>query len=123
MRRGSERRPPLADQVLFRGVRLVDPAGDHDGVTDVLIEDGSVAALGRGTTAASGTKVVEADGLAMAPGLVDLHAHLREPGYEHKETVETGSRAAAAGGFTAVCAMPNTDPVADNVAVVREVQL
>jgi dihydroorotase len=66
--------------------------------------------------------VLDCDGLVMAPGLVDLHAHLREPGLEHKETVETGSRAAAAGGYTALCAMPNTDPVADNIAVVAEVR-
>ena len=66
--------------------------------------------------------MIDGDGLVLAPGLVDLHAHFREPGFEHKETVETGSRAAAAGGFTAVCAMPNTDPVTDNVALVAEVR-
>jgi dihydroorotase len=99
----------------------VDPASGHDGVTDVMIEDDAVAAVESGVTAGRAT-VVDGDGLVMAPGLVDLHAHLREPGFEHKETVETGSRAAAAGGYTAVCAMPNTDPVADNVAVIAEVR-
>jgi dihydroorotase len=102
-------------------VRLVDPASGHDGVTDILVEDEVIGAVESG--AAEGRAiVVEGAGLVMAPGLVDLHAHLREPGFEHKETVETGSRAAAAGGYTAVCAMPNTDPVGDNVAVIAEVR-
>ena len=110
----------MPDRFLFRGIRVVDPAADHDAVVDVMVEDELVAQVGPGL--ASGTaSVIDGAGLVMAPGLVDLHAHLREPGCEHKETVETGSRAAAAGGYTAVCAMPNTDPVADNVAVVAEV--
>jgi dihydroorotase len=108
-------------KVLFRGVRLVDPVSGHDGTTDVLIEDESIASLGAGIEA-EGATAIDCDGLVMAPGLVDLHTHLREPGFEHKETIETGTRAAAAGGFTAVCAMPNTDPVADNVAVIGEVR-
>ena len=111
----------MPDRFLFRGVRLVDPAAGHDGVTDVLVEDEVVASVGAGLPAEPGTSVVEGDGLVLAPGLVDLHAHLREPGFEHKETVETGTRAAAAGGYTALCAMPNTDPVADDVSVVQEV--
>jgi dihydroorotase len=106
---------------LFRGVRLVDPASGHDAVTDVLVEDELVAEVGT-RAAASKAEVIDADGLVMVPGLVDLHAHLRQPGFEHKETVETGARAAAAGGYTAVCAMPNTDPVADNVAIIAEVR-
>ncbi|HJP67025.1 MAG TPA: dihydroorotase [Actinomycetota bacterium] len=111
----------MAKGLLFRGVRLVDPASDHDEVTDVLIEDETISSIERGAAAAKAT-VIDADGLVMAPGLVDLHAHLREPGFEHKETIETGARAAAAGGYTAVCAMPNIDPVADNVAVIGEVR-
>jgi dihydroorotase len=102
-------------------VRLVDPVAGYDGVTDVLVEDEMVAGTGADVSA-SGAAVLDCDGLVLAPGLVDLHAHLREPGFEHKETVETGTRAAAAGGYTAVCAMPNTDPVADNVAIVAEVR-
>jgi dihydroorotase len=109
-------------RVLIRGARLVDPGAEFDGVTDVLVEDELVAAVGDGLAAPSGAEVIEGDGLVLAPGLVDLHAHLREPGFEHKETVETGSRAAAAGGYTAVCAMPNTDPVADNLSVILEVR-
>jgi len=108
-------------RTLFRGVRLVDPASGQDGVTDVLIEDELVASVGPGSSHGK-AEVIDADGLVMAPGLVDLHAHLREPGFEHKETIGTGTRAAAAGGYTAVCAMPNTDPVTDNAAVVAEVR-
>ena len=107
--------------VLFRGARLVDPASGQDRITDVLVEDETVAAVDPGPAPAR-AEVVDVAGLVLAPGLVDLHAHLREPGHEHRETVETGSRAAAAGGYTAVCAMPNTDPVADNLAVVAEVR-
>jgi dihydroorotase len=106
---------------LFRGVRLVDPASGVDAPVDVLVEDELIADVGTGVEA-GGADVIDGDGLVMAPGLVDLHAHLREPGFEHKETVETGARAAAAGGYTALCAMPNTDPVADNVAIVAEVR-
>jgi dihydroorotase len=112
----------VPSRVLFRGVRLVDPAAGHDGVTDVLIEDETISAVGKDAIAGSKVDVLDCDGLILAPGLVDLHAHLREPGFEHKETVETGTRAAAAGGYTAVCAMPNTDPVTDNAAVVMEVR-
>jgi dihydroorotase len=111
----------VPSRILFRGVRLVDPASSRDGSTDVLVEDDAVAAVEPGIDPGRAT-VVDGEGLVLAPGLVDLHAHLREPGFEHKETVETGSRAAAAGGYTAVCAMPNTDPVADNVAVIAEVR-
>jgi len=110
----------VPSRVLFRGARVVDPAGGRDEVLDVLVEDEQVADLGREVSAGR-AEVVDAAGLVLGPGLVDLHAHLREPGFEHKETVETGARAAAAGGYTAVCAMPNTDPVADNAAVISEV--
>jgi dihydroorotase len=106
--------------VLFRGARLVDPAAGHDDTTDVLVEDSLVAQVGSKLDAGR-AEVLDCDGLVVAPGLVDLHAHLREPGREDAETVESGSRAAALGGYTAVCAMPNTDPVADHLAVVLEV--
>ena len=106
---------------LFRGARLVDPASDHDAVTDVLVEDETVEAIGHDLDP-RGTELIDAEGLVLAPGFVDLHTHLREPGREDAETVETGSRAAALGGYTALCAMPNTDPVADTAAVILEVQ-
>ncbi|GAA5201958.1 dihydroorotase [Rugosimonospora acidiphila] len=88
--------------------------------TDLLIRDGVVAAVGRDAVAA-GAEVIDAGGLVALPGLVDLHTHLREPGREDAETVESGSRAAALGGYTAVCAMANTDPVADTAGVVEQV--
>jgi dihydroorotase len=105
---------------LFRGARLVDPAAGHDGTSDVLVRDSLVAEVGS-RLEAGGAEVLDCDGLVVAPGLVDLHAHLREPGREDAETVESASRAAALGGYTAVCAMPNTDPVADHLAVVLEI--
>jgi dihydroorotase len=103
--------------LVLRGGRVIDPSQDHDSVTDVLIEDGKIGALGRGASQ-EGAEVVDVTGKVVTPGLIDIHVHLREPGREDVETVATGARAAAAGGFTAVCAMPNTDPVTDNQAAV-----
>jgi len=100
---------------LVKGARVLGAAA-----SDVLVRDGVVAEVGRGLSAA-GAAVLDADGLVLLPGLVDLHTHLREPGREDAETVETGSRAAARGGFTAVHAMANTDPVADTAGVVEQV--
>jgi dihydroorotase len=108
-------------RLLIRGARLVDPASGHDGEADVLIEDETVDEIG-GDLAARGAEVLGAEGLVLAPGFVDLHTHLREPGREDAETVETGTLAAALGGYTAVVAMPNTDPVADTAAVILEVR-
>ena len=109
----------MTRRILVRSGRMVDPASGRDEVADLLIEDGRIAAADGST---SGASVVDADGLIVAPGFVDLHAHLREPGREDKETIETGCRAAALGGYTAVSAMANTDPVADNAAVIHEVR-
>src|SRR3989449_11742584 len=89
-----------------------------DGAADVLIQDGKIASVGRGLAAPDGAIVRNVKGSVVTPGLVDLHVHLREPGNEDEETVASGARAAAAGGFTAICAMPNTDPVTDNQAAV-----
>jgi dihydroorotase len=105
---------------LLKGGRLVDPARSFDGRADVLVDDEEIRDVGQGLSAA-GVTVVDCDGLVVAPGLVDLHAHLREPGREDKETVESGSRAGAVGGYTAIAAMANTDPVADNAAVIQEI--
>ncbi|MBO8136557.1 MAG: dihydroorotase [Desulfotomaculum sp.] len=85
---------------------------------DILVENGVITGIGPGLEAA-GARVIEADGKYVCPGLIDMHVHLREPGFEHKESIATGTRAAARGGFTAVACMPNTKPVADNAAVVR----
>ena len=105
---------------LIKGGRVVDPATKTDRVADVLLENGVVSAVDDGITA-EGADVIEAAGRVVAPGFVDLHTHLREPGREDEETIATASAAAAAGGFTAICAMPNTDPVADNASIVEKV--
>lgn len=108
----------MSDTILLRGGRVVDPSQDLDDVRDVLLRDGRVASSAPSLEAPEGARVVECAGLVVAPGLIDVHVHLREPGEEHKETIATGARAAAAGGFTAVCAMPNTDPPIDDPAAV-----
>jgi dihydroorotase len=110
----------MSRRTVLRGGRLVDPASGHDGVADVLLDGAVVAEVGPGLEAA-GAREVDCGGLVVCPGFVDLHVHLREPGREDAETIETGSRAAALGGYTAVCPMPNTDPVADNAGVVEMV--
>jgi dihydroorotase len=107
-------------RVLVRGGRVVDPVQDLDGTLDVLIEDGVVAAVGE-KLAAKGADVIDAEGLVVTPGFVDIHVHLREPGQEYKETVRTGTMAAAAGGFTAVACMANTLPVNDNRSVTEHI--
>ncbi len=107
-------------RLLLEGGRVVDPANGVDGPRDVLIEDGVVARVERGLRAAvrpAPGEVIDCDGLVVAPGFVDMHVHLREPGREDKETIESGGRAAAAGGFTAVACMANTDPVNDDQSV------
>ena len=106
---------------LFRGARVIDPRSGHDVVLDVRVDGDQITAVGAGLPD-DGAEVLACDGLVLAPGLVDLHTHLREPGYEHKETVETGTRAAALGGFTAVSSMANTDPVTDHAAIVAEIR-
>ena len=103
--------------LLLRSGRVIDPANNLDAVQDVLITDGRIERLGRNLRAPAGGEVVDASGKIVCPGFIDMHVHLREPGYEYKETVATGTRAAAAGGFTAVCCMANTNPVNDNGAV------
>src|SRR5215470_16914177 len=103
--------------LLLRGGRVIDPANNLDAVQDVLIAEGKIERLGRSLEAPAGAEIVDARGKIVCPGFIDIHVHLREPGYEYKETVATGTRAAAAGGFTAVCCMANTDPVNDNRAV------
>jgi dihydroorotase len=103
----------MSEAVLLKGGRVVDPSRNLDQTLDVLLRDGVVAKVDE-RIAAKGADVVDAAGLVVAPGFVDLHTHLREPGFEYKETVATGTRAAAAGGFTTVCAMANTQPVLDD---------
>ncbi|MBF0447723.1 MAG: dihydroorotase [Magnetococcales bacterium] len=102
---------------LIKGGRVIDPVCGLDATSDVLIEGGLIREVGRIDTP-NGCRVIDADGLIVAPGLVDMHVHLREPGYEYKETIAGGTRAAAAGGVTSVAAMPNTQPVTDDPSVV-----
>jgi dihydroorotase len=102
--------------LLIKNGRVIDPASGHDSIADVWIEDGVIRGMGTNLLPA-GAEVFDATGLIVAPGFIDMHVHLREPGFEHAETIETGSRAAAAGGFTSICPMPNTSPVNDNATV------
>jgi dihydroorotase len=108
----------MSARYVFEAARVVDPATGTDEVRDVVVADGLIAE----PEGAEGAERIDARGLVLAPGLVDLHTHLREPGDEHKETIETGTRAAAAGGYTAVAAMANTSPVTDHAAIVHEVR-
>ncbi|MSP59093.1 MAG: dihydroorotase [Myxococcales bacterium] len=107
--------------IILRGGRVIDPSSGHDGVGDVILDGGRVIAVEPEAASAyakrPGAQVIEARGLVVAPGLVDLHVHLREPGHEYKEDIASGSRAAAAGGFTSICCMPNTQPPNDCRAV------
>lgn len=109
--------------LLIRGGRVVDPASGLDAKRDVLLRDGKIAAIENpGRIRAADADVFDAKGLVVAPGLVDIHVHLREPGQGYKETIATGTAAAAAGGVTSVCAMPNTVPVNDSPEVTRWMQ-
>ena len=108
-------------QTLIAGGRVIDPANGRDDVADVLIADRTIKAVGRSIPAESldgSVRLVRAHGLVVCPGFIDIHVHLREPGFEYKETVASGAAAAARGGFTTICAMPNTDPAIDNAAMV-----
>ena len=106
-------------KLLLKGGRVVDPANGRDGQFDVLIAEGTIARIGPNLPA-DGAEVFEvAPGWIVAPGLIDIHVHLREPGQEHKETIATGAASAAAGGFTAVACMPNTDPVNDHAGITQ----
>ncbi|WP_420447870.1 dihydroorotase [Candidatus Palauibacter sp.] len=108
----------MSGSLLLTGGRVIDPSTGTDGVRDVLVRDGRIEAVARNLTGPDGIPRLEARGLVVAPGLIDVHVHLREPGAEHKETVRTGAQSAAAGGFTTIWAMPNTDPPLDDPAAV-----
>jgi dihydroorotase len=108
-------------KLLIRGGRILDPGTGIDKIGDILIQEGRIAALEAGMKE-NGARVIDAKGLIVCPGLVDIHCHLRDPGFEYKETIETGTLAAARGGFTTVCCMPNTQPPIDSRATVEYIQ-
>src|SRR3954466_14759456 len=99
--------------ILIRNGRVIDPASGTDRVADVLIADGHIVGVGANLSAAQ-AEIYDATGMIVAPGFIDMHVHLREPGFEHAENIESGSRAAAAGGFTSICCLPDPQPVKDN---------
>lgn len=106
--------------ILIQNGRIIDPASNRDEVADVYVAEGKVVAVGKDLNQRA-EKVIDATGLFVMPGFIDLHVHLREPGLEHKETIETGAAAAARGGYTTICAMPNTKPVVDCREVVKTI--
>ena len=107
--------------ILIRNGHLIDPSQGFDGICDIFIEDGKIKEIWRKDSALrtphSAPRTINAAGLYVFPGLIDMHTHLREPGFEYKETISSGTLAAVRGGFTAVCCMPNTNPVNDNATV------
>ncbi|GAC1522619.1 MAG: dihydroorotase [Vulcanimicrobiaceae bacterium] len=119
---GPPERASLVSELLIRGGRVVDPAQRLDALRDVLVRDGIIIAIGEHFDARDGVEIVDASGAVVAPGFIDMHVHLREPGQTHKETIATGSAAAVAGGFTAVACMPNTEPALDSPALIAEVR-
>ena len=106
--------------ILIKNGRVLDPAQKIDDVMDVFVQDGLISEIGQnlGLDDLEELEIIDAAGKVVCPGLIDMHVHLREPGFEYKETIATGTRAAAKGGFTTVACMPNTNPVIDNEAVV-----
>ncbi len=105
-------------KLLLKGGRVIDPANEVDEIMDVLVEDGTIIKIDINIDPQD-CEVIDASGKIVCPGFIDMHVHLREPGFEYKEDIATGTRAAAAGGFTSVCCMPNTEPVVDSAPVVR----
>ena len=108
--------------LLITGGRVIDPSQNLDDLADLLINNGSIEAVGKNLQAPPEAEVIDAAGLAVIPGLIDMHVHLRDPGQEYKEDIDSGARAAAAGGFTAVAAMANTDPVGDDPSIISYIQ-
>ena len=107
--------------ILVRGGRLIDPSQGVDGIADLLVEDGVVSGIAQHIDPPEHAEVIEASGMVVSPGFIDVHCHLREPGFEDKETIATGTLAAARGGFTTVCAMPNTNPTMDTASTLEYV--
>jgi dihydroorotase len=110
----------MSEDFILKGGRVIDPASGIDAEMDVLVSDGKVTEVGQRLAASA--EVIDVAGSVVAPGLVDVHVHLREPGREDEETIASGSACAAMGGFNAVCAMPNTDPACDNASVAEKIR-
>ena len=108
-------------KMLIKNGRIIDPASNTDEVKDLLVTDGIIEKVAKDIDDASDS-IIDAKGCFVMPGLIDIHVHFREPGFEHKETIRTGARAAARGGFTTVCPMPNTKPVIDSVEMVEYIR-
>ena len=108
----------MSKSILIKSGRIIDPASDRDEVADLLIVDGKISEIGQINSKDQNVEVYDAKGFVVTPGFIDIHCHLREPGEEYKETIATGTKSAAAGGFTTVCAMPNTNPPMDTKSVV-----
>ncbi len=101
-------------KILIKGGRVVDPKNDFDKVADVLVDNGIISEIGENINADGDVTVIDAEGKIVSPGLVDMHSHLRDPGQEYKEDIESGTRSAAMGGITSIACMPNTKPVTDS---------
>ncbi len=108
----------MAEKILLQSGRLIDPSTQRDETADILIVDGIITSIAPSIPPPDNCRCVDIRDAVIAPGFIDIHVHLREPGYEHKETIETGTRSAARGGFTAVCCMPNTNPAIDDESIV-----
>jgi dihydroorotase len=108
--------------LIIKGGRIIDPANGIDELGNILIADGLIKSVGKETSLTPNAEVIDAKGKVVCPGFIDLHCHLRQPGYEQKETIATGTKAAARGGFTTVCCMPNTNPALDNLPLVEYVK-
>ena len=111
----------MNNSILIRGGRVIDPKNGIDQVADVLVKDGKIAEIGENLSA-EGVQVMDAAGKVVAPGFIDMHCHLRDPGQEYKEDLISGTKSAARGGFTGVCCMPNTKPVNDNASGTRYIR-
>ena len=109
-------------KILIKGGRVVDPKNDFDKVADVLVDNGVISEIGESINADGDVTVIDAEGKIVSPGLVDMHSHLRDPGQEYKEDIESGTRSAAMGGITSIACMTNTKPVTDSEPIVTYIK-